>query len=111
MPNPTITSSYAGEFAGKYLGAALLSASTLDAGAVTILPNIKFKARALATRQPQTADGRSRLLELCAARRFESHSALCDCRGLAPRNSPGASHPAVTTLGRTQSAAGIVRGA
>ena len=44
MPNPTITSSYAGEFAGKYLGAALLSASTLDAGAVTILPNIKFKA-------------------------------------------------------------------
>jgi hypothetical protein len=45
MPNPTITSSsYAGEFAGKYLGAALLSASTLDAGAVSILPNIKFKA-------------------------------------------------------------------
>ena len=29
MANPTITnSSYAGEFAGKYLGAALLSAST-----------------------------------------------------------------------------------
>ena len=45
MPNPTITSSsYAGEFAGKYLGAALLSASTLDAGAVTILPNVKYKA-------------------------------------------------------------------
>ena len=45
MPNPTITnSSYAGEFAGKYLGAALLSASTLDAGAVTILPNIMYKA-------------------------------------------------------------------
>ena len=45
MANPTITgSSYAGEFAGKYLGAALLSASTLDAGAVTILPNVKFKA-------------------------------------------------------------------
>tara|TARA_R110001583_G_C5595997_1_gene404140 strand:- start:470 stop:1402 length:933 start_codon:yes stop_codon:yes gene_type:complete len=45
MANPTITSSsYAGEFAGKYLGAALLSASTLDAGAVTILPNIKYKA-------------------------------------------------------------------
>ena len=37
-------SSYAGEFAGKYLGAALLSASTLDAGAITILPNIKYKA-------------------------------------------------------------------
>jgi hypothetical protein len=45
MANPTITnSSYAGEFAGKYLGSALLSASTLDAGAVTILPNIKYKA-------------------------------------------------------------------
>jgi len=45
MANPTITnSSYAGEFASKYLGSALLSASTLDAGAVTILPNIKYKA-------------------------------------------------------------------
>ena len=47
MPNPThtpVASSYAGEFAGKYLGAALLSASTLDAGAISILPNIKFKA-------------------------------------------------------------------
>ena len=45
MANPMITnSSYAGEFAGKYLGAALLSASTLDAGAITILPNIKYKA-------------------------------------------------------------------
>ena len=45
MPNPTITSSsYAGEFAGKYLGAALLSASTLDAGAISILPNVKYKA-------------------------------------------------------------------
>ena len=44
MPNPTITSSYSGQFASKYLGSALLSASTLDAGAVSILPNIKFKA-------------------------------------------------------------------
>jgi len=45
MPNPTITSSsYAGEFAGKYLGAALLSAKTLDEGAISILPNIKYKA-------------------------------------------------------------------
>ena len=45
MPNPTITgSSYAGEFAGKYLGAALLSADTLDKGGVTILPNVKYKA-------------------------------------------------------------------
>ncbi len=45
MANPTITgSTYAGEFAGKYLGAALLSADTLDKGAVTILPNVKYKA-------------------------------------------------------------------
>lgn len=45
MANPTITgSSYAGEFAGKYLAAALLSADTLDKGTVTILPNVKFKA-------------------------------------------------------------------
>ena len=44
MPNPTITSSYSGEFAGKYLGASLLSADTLDKGAITILPNVKYKA-------------------------------------------------------------------
>ena len=39
----TISSTYAGEFSGKYISAALLTASTLDAGAVTIMPNIKFK--------------------------------------------------------------------
>jgi hypothetical protein len=45
MPNPTITgSSYAGEFAGKYIAASLLTAKTLDEAAVTILPNIKYKA-------------------------------------------------------------------
>ena len=45
MANPTITgSTYAGEFAGKYLGSALLSAETLDKGAITILPNVKYKA-------------------------------------------------------------------
>lgn len=45
MPQPTITnSSYAGEFAGKYLAAALLTADTLDSGTVTILPNAKYKA-------------------------------------------------------------------
>ena len=45
MPNPTITgSSYAGEFAGKYLAASLFSADTLDQGAITILPNVKYKA-------------------------------------------------------------------
>ena len=45
MANPTITgSSYAGEFAGEYLAAALLSADTLDKGTITILPNVKYKA-------------------------------------------------------------------
>ena len=44
MPNPTIISSYAGEFAGKYLAAALLSADTLDSGTISILPNVKYKA-------------------------------------------------------------------
>lgn len=45
MPNPTITSSsYAGEFAGKYLAASLLTAKTLDDAVITIMPNIKYKA-------------------------------------------------------------------
>ena len=40
----SLTSTYAGEFSGKYIAAALLSASTLDAGAISILPNVKFKS-------------------------------------------------------------------
>ena len=40
----TITSSYAGEFAGKYIAASLLAAKTIDDGAITVLPNIKYKA-------------------------------------------------------------------
>ena len=44
MPEPTITgSTYAGEFAGKYISAALLSAPTIDQGGVTVMPNIKYK--------------------------------------------------------------------
>lgn len=40
----TITSpSYAGEHAGKYISAALLSASTLDKNLITVYPNIKYK--------------------------------------------------------------------
>lgn len=39
----SITSSYAGEFAGKYIAAALLSADTLDGGGITIRPNVKYK--------------------------------------------------------------------
>jgi len=45
MANPTYTAgTYSGEFSGKIIGAALLSASTLDAGAITIMPNVKFKS-------------------------------------------------------------------
>jgi len=39
----SITTTYAGEFAGKYVSAALLSAPTIENGGVEILPNIKFK--------------------------------------------------------------------
>jgi hypothetical protein len=38
-----ITTSYAGEFAGEYIAAALLSASTIDDGGLTIKPNIAYK--------------------------------------------------------------------
>jgi hypothetical protein len=41
---PAITTTYAGEFAGKYIAAALLSATTLDNKNITIMPNVKFKA-------------------------------------------------------------------
>lgn len=40
----SLTTTYAGEFSGKYIAAALLSAATLDAGAISILPNVKFKS-------------------------------------------------------------------
>ncbi len=44
MPTTTsITTTYAGEFAGKYIAAALLSAPTLEKGGITIMPNVKFK--------------------------------------------------------------------
>ena len=39
----SITTTYAGESAGKYIAAALLSAPTLDNGGITIMPNVKFK--------------------------------------------------------------------
>jgi len=39
----SITTTYAGEFAGKYVAAALLSANTIDKGGVTVLPNVKYK--------------------------------------------------------------------
>lgn len=39
----SITTTYSGEFAGKYIAAALLSAPTLDKGGITIHPNVKYK--------------------------------------------------------------------
>ena len=39
----SITSTYAGEFAGKYISAALLSANTIEKGGIEVKPNIKFK--------------------------------------------------------------------
>ena len=41
---PDVTSTYAGEFAGQYIAAALLSAKTLDNKYVTIMPNVKYKS-------------------------------------------------------------------
>ena len=39
----SITTTYAGEFAGKYIAAALLSASTIENGGITVKPNVKYK--------------------------------------------------------------------
>ena len=39
----SITTTYAGEFAGKYISAALLSASTIENGGIEVKPNIKYK--------------------------------------------------------------------
>ena len=43
QPQPTVTTTYAGEFAGEYISAALFSGVTLDSNAITIKPNVKFK--------------------------------------------------------------------
>ena len=39
----SITTTYAGEFAGKYISAALLSGKTLAEGNITVVPNVKYK--------------------------------------------------------------------
>lgn len=41
--NTPITTTYAGEFAGEYIAAALLSGVTLDNGGITVKPNVKYK--------------------------------------------------------------------
>jgi hypothetical protein len=44
MPTTTsITTTYAGESAGKYIAAALLTANTIENGGVTVLPNVKYR--------------------------------------------------------------------
>jgi len=40
----SLTTTYAGEFSGNYIAAALLSADTLDKGLITVMPNVKFKS-------------------------------------------------------------------
>ena len=40
----SITSTYAGEFAGKYIAAALLSGSTIENGGIEVKPNVKYKS-------------------------------------------------------------------
>ena len=39
----SITTTYAGESAGEYISAALLSGSTIENGGITVKPNVKFK--------------------------------------------------------------------
>lgn len=39
----SITTTYAGEFAGKYVAAALLSANTIEQGLIEVKPNVKYK--------------------------------------------------------------------
>tara|TARA_Y100000004_G_C8946174_1_gene426385 strand:- start:1093 stop:2001 length:909 start_codon:yes stop_codon:yes gene_type:complete len=44
MSKPTITTTYAGESAKKYIAAALLEGTTLANGGMTIMPNVKHKS-------------------------------------------------------------------
>lgn len=39
----SVTTTYAGEFAGKYVAAALLSANTISEGLIEVKPNVKYK--------------------------------------------------------------------
>jgi hypothetical protein len=39
----SITTSYNGTFAGKYIAAALLSSKTIEDGAIEVKPNVKYK--------------------------------------------------------------------
>ena len=39
----SLTTTYAGQFAGQYISAALLSGATIANGGITVKPNIKYK--------------------------------------------------------------------
>jgi hypothetical protein len=44
LQQPTLTNNtYAGEFAGKYIAAALFSSPTIDKELITVLPNVRYK--------------------------------------------------------------------
>ena len=43
MANTVTGSTYAGDFAGNFVAAALLSAPTIESGLITVLPNIHYK--------------------------------------------------------------------
>lgn len=55
----SITTTYAGEFAGEYISAAILSAPTIEQGGVTVKPNVKYKEvlKKVATSDDLVADG------------------------------------------------------
>lgn len=44
QPQPSINTTYAGEFAGEYISAALLSGNTLANGLITVKPNVKYRS-------------------------------------------------------------------
>lgn len=44
LSNPSISTNYTGEFAGEYIGSAILSANTIANNGITVMPNVKFKS-------------------------------------------------------------------
>ena len=69
QPQPTITTTYAGEFAGEYISAALLSGNTLANGLITVKPNVKYKS-VLKTFSTGHIKYRRRKLRLCRYSRY-----------------------------------------
>lgn len=42
--SPEISTNYQGEFAGEYIGSAILSANTIANNGITVMPNVKYKS-------------------------------------------------------------------